>query len=98
MSSTAEELSSQASQLMETIAFFKVDNDVRRAIPEKDAPQIADHAPGSRIHANRELKMKTTASTAAAERRGVSLVLAPGGNGMNNMSEGDARDAEFEKF
>jgi len=98
MSSTAEELSSQASQLMETIAFFKVDGDVRRAIPEKDAPQIADHAPGSRIHANRKLKMKRTASTAAAERRGVSLVLAPGGNGMNNVSEGDARDAEFEKF
>jgi hypothetical protein len=42
--------------------------------------------------------MKRTAATAAAERRGVSLVLAPGGNGMNNVSEGDTQDAEFEKF
>jgi methyl-accepting chemotaxis protein len=98
MSSTAEELSSQASQLMATISFFKVDADQPRVIPEKDTPQIEHHAPDPRINPKRTLKMKRTAATATSERRGVSLVLAPGGNGKNNVSEGDAKDAEFEKF
>ena len=98
MSSTAEELSSQASQLMETIAFFRVDGDMHASVPEKDAPQIEHHAPESRINRKQALKARRTAATAATERRGVSLVLAPGGNGMSNLNEGDAQDAEFEKF
>ena len=98
MSSTAEELSSQASQLMETIAFFKVDGNVRTAIPERHGAAIAQSAPESRIKPSRELKVKRAVAPAVAERKGVSLVLASGGNGKNNGNGGDAKDAEYEKF
>jgi len=98
MSSTAEELSSQASQLMETIAFFKVEGDAHRAAPERDAPQIAHHALGSRTVAKRELTAKRAAAAPGPGRKGVSLVLKTEGSVSGNGSSADAQDAEFEQF
>ena len=90
MSSTAEELSSQASQLMETIAFFKMGNAdgqaMQRTAPAVKKPvQIAHPVPGA-------AKAK---QAVLATRKGVALNLGTEGPGKGN---GDSRDAEFEKF
>jgi len=99
MSSTAEELSSQAEQLMEVMGFFKVAEDVQRALPERKAPTINHQMHGARIAPIREVKPRMMAATAGFRRKGVELVLASGGNGNGNGNGGrDLMDSEFEKF
>jgi methyl-accepting chemotaxis protein len=93
MSSTAEELSSQASQLMDVMAFFKVVEGEHPSLAEKKSRRIAHSVPVAHIGPNRQGRTKMTAETAAAGRKGVTLVMAQGAS-----SAEDSKDAEYEKF
>jgi len=88
MASTAEELSSQAEQLQDTISFFKLDEKAqktRKTIVQKPA-EPARQLSAAHI----EHKAATPPAQSAAKPAGVSLNMVKG--------NGDARDAEFEKF
>jgi methyl-accepting chemotaxis protein len=97
MSSTAEELSAQASQLMEVMGFFKVDGDEHKALPERNASDVAHHRSSVRVASIREVKLRMMADAVASRRKGVELALASAGKGNGNGSW-DAHDAEYEKF
>jgi methyl-accepting chemotaxis protein len=88
MASTAEELASQADQLQVTISFFKVDGLDREALaaPARRAVRQAQHAP-------QIAHVRSAVARPAAPTQGVHLDL-----GHIGKSNGDSRDAEFEKF
>ncbi|WP_454650470.1 methyl-accepting chemotaxis protein [Bradyrhizobium liaoningense] len=95
VSSTSEELASQAEQLQSTIAFFRIEDSVRRSKP---APQEIDRAVG-------QLRAKA-AKMASVDRRGKApaakparaLKAAGGGGFAFDMDDGgDDRDAEFQR-
>ena len=91
MSSTAEELSSQAQQLQGTIAFFKVDE--REALMHRRvvSQRLANARPVQVAHLAAGVKAQ---SRVAVPHKGLALNMGDGGKGNG----GDHRDAEFEKF
>ena len=91
MSATAEELSAQAEQLQGSIGFFKVGtSDVaglsRPTAPVEAVAKAADKTVGMRPVAVSGKRKKSAAIT------GISLDLG------EDLSGGDAMDAEFEKY
>ncbi len=88
MASTAEELSSQAEQLQDTISFFKLDEKAQRA--RKTIVQKPVEPARQLSAAHLEHKPAAAQAQSAAKPAGVALNMVKG--------NGDARDAEFEKF
>ena len=91
MASTAEELSSQAEHLQTAIAFFKTGDE------SGAARQVLanSHRPAKIVHKARVAHLQhesmTAPSATTGKRAGIALDLGVSGNG-------DAEDAEFEKF
>jgi len=88
MASTSEELTSQADQLLNTIAFFKVGNGSGRALHGGAAQRLARPAA---YHAPQIAHL--AAKPAKTAGKGVQLDMSRGGN-----PKADHKDAEFEKF
>ncbi|MCP4115620.1 MAG: HAMP domain-containing protein [Desulfobacteraceae bacterium] len=94
MSATAEELSAQAEQLQGSIGFFKVETSreakpVKPSVPVKQVERVAkgdDTAAGMRPVAVSGKRKKSAAPA------GISLDLG------EELGDGDAMDAEFEKY
>jgi len=86
MASTAEELAAQASQLLESIAFFKI------ASGDAPARRMISPGPAEGLHRGTAVR---PAITARPERRlsGVQIDLHEGQSGNR-----DEKDSEFEKF
>jgi methyl-accepting chemotaxis protein len=95
MSSTAEELSSQAEQLQETISFFKINEReghmTRKAVTRRPAGVQPGH--GSPFAGG----AKASSTAFVSTHKGIALNLTTSPKTGNN-SNGDDRDAEFEKF
>jgi len=93
MSSTAEELASQAGQLQETISFFRVDDDGRsmnRQTLARTQKTVANKL--NTAHVVSEVSAKPQAVVEAKETAvsgGVALVMDDNGSGS---------DSEFEKY
>jgi methyl-accepting chemotaxis protein len=87
MSSTAEELSSQAEQLQSTISFFKV------AETESSRRAVRHVTTGHKMHVAHAAKPKAIPAVHPAHA-GVALNL----KHEARHGDGDAKDAEFEKF
>ncbi|MDH4163984.1 MAG: methyl-accepting chemotaxis protein, partial [Nitrospirota bacterium] len=88
----AQELSSQAEQLQETISFFKVDGADREAVRKiagkKEKAAKATH----QVHVA-HLAQAAAKAKQALQPAGVALNL-----GHNGHGKGDGKDEEFEKF
>jgi methyl-accepting chemotaxis protein len=95
MSSTAEELSSQAEQLQSVIAFFKVDEREGHITRNVAAKRFADIqlAQGSAV----AKEAKTPSAALVATKKGFALNLKTAPR-IDNSGNGDAWDAEYERF
>jgi methyl-accepting chemotaxis protein len=95
MSSTAEELASQAGQLQSTISFFKIDEvDLGRGMRKPQARQVA---PAHKVAVS-PVAIKTVAvapSEVPVRVGGVALNM---GDGHFKGNGGDSNDGEFERF
>jgi methyl-accepting chemotaxis protein len=99
ISSTSQELSSQADELLQTISFFKINGNgsATHALPSSPTKVMAlDHVQAVRP---RQPRPEMAYARAESGPAGVHLDLGVhgGGNGKNG-NYSDKRDAEFEEF
>jgi methyl-accepting chemotaxis protein len=94
MSSTAEELSSQAEQLQSTISFFKTDELGSASAARYAAPGKFNTTPHRIAAPHFSAKRKEGQRGDAAKHSGIALNLKQ----EPRRGNGDAQDEEFEKF
>jgi methyl-accepting chemotaxis protein len=93
MASTSEELSSQAEQLQNTIAFFKLEGGSRKEAASFDAKPANRKATPTRPASRTPNKTSTNGKTPAVRQAGVKIELESAAEGDH-----DAHDKEFERY
>jgi methyl-accepting chemotaxis protein len=94
MSSTAEELSSQAGQLQDAISFFRIEGRGQGAAKAQARGSVPAASRTNIAYAGKTKAILRPALQSAIKPSGVALEMSEAGHKGN----GDARDAEFEKF
>jgi methyl-accepting chemotaxis protein len=89
MATSSEELSSQAEQLKDTISFFKIDNQIRRA---KSLHSVA--AKPAHTYSGVKLSGKSKAAGNVLQH----VKQSSGGNGVHLNMGSDSMDEEYEKY